>query len=265
MVRKISLRCLDVLGGLSVARKLISLPAAWKRFFWVKTTLKLPNVQCFCGKHKLTPEHALSCAKIRARFTRHDVLVLLIYNMLLNAGVVAAREVLISADSSLKMDIVVYNADGTKMWIDVTVINPLAPSNRKSKNPIEKREKAKIKKYHAEAQVQGVRFIAAAIDVYGMMGKGMLTVLKHIAVSARKTSIYAPDCSEAEWEGKYAYVLKKFVSTTLAYGNHLVVEEAVMSSLRIKGIASGVQRAATLASSAHFWTRASFVRPEVYM
>ena len=85
-----------------------------------------------------------------------------------------------------------------------------------------------------------------------------MDLLKIIARFARSSSPYAPECSEEDWAGRYAFYLKKHVATALAYGNHLMVEEALVRSLKARDIPTAHRTRAVRKTKAHFWTQGSF-------
>ena len=62
--------------------------------------------------------------------------------MLLEAGAIARKEWTIVPDSSRRMDIIVYRPDGSTLWIDVSVVNPLAKTyiKHKTKSAVKMRE-----------------------------------------------------------------------------------------------------------------------------
>ena len=57
------------------------------------------------------------------------------------------------------------------MWIDVSIINPLAPSYLRHKDPRSSREKAKTANWGVHAEQRGVEFIPFIVDVYGGIGE----------------------------------------------------------------------------------------------
>ena len=135
------------------------------------------------------------------------------------------------------------------------MVNPLAKT--KTKSAVKMREDEKRGKYGVQAKNRGIQFIPAVIDVFGDMGKDFLDLLK-IARFARSSSPYAPECSEEDWAGRYAFYLKKHVATVLAYGNHLMVEEALVRSLKARDIPTAHRTRAVRKTKAHFWTQGSF-------
>jgi hypothetical protein len=229
-------------------------------------TLVMPKSACICGERELTPAHALSCKKLRGRFVRHDVLVDLAHSMLKDAGVIACKEVMPIAGSSKRMDIVIYKADGTRIWIDVSVINPEMKSYVNQKRPaVEIREQAKIGKYGKLAKDRGIEFIPACIEVYGNTGSGIDRLLRIIATAACQSHPFQLNKSPANWEGLYRYALKKRFATTLALGNHIMIEEAVLKALPRGGSRmSQAERHRIIEKGyAQLWRKSSFYRSEL--
>jgi hypothetical protein len=205
-------------------------PAAMSTTCKIRTgTLTLPNLVCCCGKTTTSLDHVLSCKKLRGRFTRHDVFVKLLNSMLRDAGCVARKEVRVVGGSQKRMDIVIYLPQGERMWIDVSVVNPEAPTYLGKKDAaVEIREKEKNAKWRKLAKERGIEFIPAVIDIYGGSGAGFESILQYIALKAMSTQTYISTSSPPIWKGMYVSLLRQRLSTTLAYGNYLMIEEACL-------------------------------------
>ena len=63
---------------------------------------------------------------MRGRFFRHDTLVVLLKQAAAKAGIVASIEVT-DVDHSHRIDVVLHFPKG-RVWVDVSVVNPQAPS-----------------------------------------------------------------------------------------------------------------------------------------
>ena len=82
----------------------------------------LPNQPCICTQD-LTLTHALSCRRLRARFTRHDALVTDIHEWLRRRRIHTRKEEYVSDTGQDRIDIWV-RVDGVVRWCDVTVTDP---------------------------------------------------------------------------------------------------------------------------------------------
>ena len=121
---------------------------------------------CPCGTGSPSINHILSCKNLRGRFVRHDVLVNVLVDMLHTIGVTASAEVMILEGSQKRMDIVVTLATG-RVWVDVSVVNPLASTYVNDKTPLVTRQKQKKGKYGNIARERGVRFIPFIVSTFG--------------------------------------------------------------------------------------------------
>ena len=65
-------------------------------------------------------------------------------------------------------------------------------------------------------------------DVYGHAGAGFESILQFIAVKAMGSQAYMATTSPRVWKGRYVSLLRQRLSTTLAYGNFLMIEEACL-------------------------------------
>ena len=82
-----------------------------------------------------------------------------------------------------RMDIVI-TLPTRRVWIDVSVINPLAPSYLRYKDPKTSREKAKTASWGGHAKRTGVELIPFVVDVYGGIGKQAKEWLGDVAKAA---------------------------------------------------------------------------------
>jgi hypothetical protein len=205
-------------------------PAALATTCKIRTgTLTLPNLVCCCGKTSTSLDHILSCKKLRGRFIRHDVIVGLLNSMLRDAGLVARTEVRVIGGTQRRMDIIIYLPQGERMWIDVSVINPEAPSYLgKTDAAVVIREKEKEAKWGKYAKERGIQFIPAVLDVHGNAGAGFESILQFIAAKAMVSQAYMATTDPLTWKARYVSRIRQRLSTTLAYGNYLMIEEACL-------------------------------------
>ena len=225
-------------------------PAALSTICKIRTgTLTLPNLVCCCGKTTTSLDHILSCKKLRGRFVRHDVIVGLLNSMLRDAGVVARTEVYVIGGSQKRMDIVIYQPSGERIWIDVSVVNPEAPSYLgKTDAAVEIRGKEKQAKWSKLAKERGIEFIPAVFDVYGHAGAGLESILQFIATKAMGSQVYTTVTNKPlAWMGMYASLLRQRLASTLGYGNFLMIEEACL--LAHTGLRRGLGQHCTTALS----------------
>ena len=84
------------------------------------------------------------------------------------------------------------------MWIDVSIISPLAPSYLRHKDPKTSRENAKTANWGVHAKQRGVEFIPFIVDVYGGIGEQAKKWLGELAKVAsgqrRKRGGSLPQC-----------------------------------------------------------------------
>ena len=85
-------------------------------------------------------------------------------------GLTATTEVMVVEGKQKRMDIVV-TLPTRRVWIAVSIINPLAPSYLRHKDPKTSREKAKTANWGMHAEQRGVEFIPFIVDVYGGIGE----------------------------------------------------------------------------------------------
>ena len=90
------------------------------------------------------------------------------------------------------------------------------------------REKEKEAKWSKYATERGIQFIPAVFDVYGHSGAGFESILQFIAEKAMGSQAYMATTNPLTWKGMYVSQLRQRLSTTLAYGNFLMIEEACL-------------------------------------
>ena len=194
-------------------------------------TYQMPHKFCKCGKQMLTAEHCLSCKHLRGVIIRHDVLVESLTQMFLAAGKVARSEVRVVAGTQKRMDVVVYSGDSI-LWIDVSVVNPLAPSYiANPKGALKAREQHKIRKWAAHAEQRGYTFLPFVVNVYGGLGGCAINVLQTLARAALENYPYRMAISSVRWLAKFKAEASQRVTANLAFINHLLLEEAKVRAL----------------------------------
>ena len=90
---------------------------------------------------------------------------------------------MILEDSQKRMDVVVTLASG-RVWVDVSVVNPLIDSYLNDKNPLVTRQKQKQAKYGEHARKLRVRFIPFVVSTFGGLGPMATELLQWIAAAA---------------------------------------------------------------------------------
>ena len=188
--------------------------------------------KCACGVAHPTVAHALSCKKLRGRFVRHDVIVNLLAKMCCEAGFTTTTEVMVVEGKQKRMDLVITLPTG-RVWIDVSFVNPLAPSYLSDKDPKATREKAKVTRWGNDARRRGVTFVPFIIDIYGGIGGQAKEWLGEIAKAAairNMVEIDSRDITPATWQGQYRWELVSQIGAAVAHANYCMVEEAALKS-----------------------------------
>jgi hypothetical protein len=191
-------------------------------------TLELPSSLCTCGESSLNPTHVLSCKSLRGVIQRHDTIVALIRSMLRYAGYVVRQEVQVIADTSKRMDLVVYLPTEV-IWLDVSVVNPAKPSYL-GKKATQARAAEKRGKWQKAADASGVIFIPLIFETYGAMGAEVQGLLERIACKAMLNHPYPLGDTAKEWTAKYKAELRVQLAVAIAQANHLLIEEGCMRS-----------------------------------
>ena len=181
--------------------------------------------QCPCGTGSPSITHILSCKFLRGRFVRHDVLVNVLVDMLRAIGVTASTEVMILEGSQKRMDIVVTLATG-RVWVDVSVVNPLIASYVKDTSPLVTREKQKETKYGTHARSERVRFTPFVVSTFGGLGPKAVEFLKWIATEAHGKGLIVANSSAEHAMGQYRWGLTQQVGVAIAHANCCMVQEA---------------------------------------
>ena len=120
---------------------------------------------------------------------RHDQLVQLIARFLKLAGAVVVLEPkhVFSSETGKRPDLQVVLASKVYL-IDVTIVNPTAPSNLRHSQKVlgqaTAAEKIKLRKYEELSAQQNCTFIPFVIEVYGGIGKMAQEFLNEVSVFA---------------------------------------------------------------------------------
>ena len=120
-----------------------------------------------------------------------------------------------------------------RVWIDVSIINPLAPSYLRHKDPKSSREKAKTANWGVHAEQRGLEFIPFLVDVYGGIGeqaKKWLGELARVATRRNMVDIISRDITPDTWQGQFRWELVSQIGAALAHANYCMVEEAAIKS-----------------------------------
>ena len=195
-------------------------------------TAEFKASKCACGEAHPTITHVLSCKKLRGRFVRHDVIVNLLASITRRLGLTAITEVMVVEGKQKRMDIVI-TLPTRRVWIDVSIINPLAPSYLRHKDPKSSREKAKTSNWGAHAEQRGVEFIPFIVDVYGGIGeqaKKWLGELARVAARRNMVDIISRDITPDTWQGQFRWELVSQIGAALAHANYCMAEEAAIKS-----------------------------------
>ena len=184
---------------------------------------------CACGERLPQATHILSCKHLRGRFVRHDVLVSLLAKMCTEAGLVATTEVMVVEGRQKRMDLVITLPTG-RVWIDVSVVNPQAPSYVKDTNPKRTREQAKTAKWQLEAKKKWVQFIPFVVDTFGGLGKQAKDWLGKVAVEGARRKVAYISTSIEHYIGRYKWGLVERIGVAVAHANYCMVQEASIKS-----------------------------------
>jgi hypothetical protein len=145
--------------------------------------------------------------------------------MLRAIGITASAEVMILEGSQKRMDIVVTLASG-RVWVDVSVVNPLITSYLNDKNPLVTRQKQKQEKYGVHARNLRVRFIPFVVSTFGGLGPLAAEFLKWIAVQAFEKGLIVATSGAEHATGQYRWGLTQRVGVAIAHANSCIVQEA---------------------------------------
>ena len=210
-------------------------------------TLNIPLNMCTCGQHTTTFAHLLSCKHLLARTVRHDIIVRMVCNLLISAGKVARTEVRVVNGTQKRMDVVVYTASKT-YWIDVSVVNPMAPSYVKKKDPIKIRENTKRARWQSLAAAQNVEFLPFVLNVFGGLGPSPLSVVQMICSAALRSYPYRRACPPGQWMARHRDSILQRITVAIGHINNLNITEAVTRSqgIRQRKLFKGAMRLANV-------------------
>lgn len=156
---------------------------------------------CICGeangKAGADPLHALSCIKIRRTEVnvRHNNVAQKLYQAAVRAGCIVQKETQ-SWDSQERVDLEIITPAGERLIIDVTVVQPTAPSFSRARDGPHNTtlfaanfaSKQKCAKYSDMTKQQEAEFIAAAAEIFGGLTPATLALAKRICNFATRTS-----------------------------------------------------------------------------
>ena len=188
-------------------------------------TASAPDIsQCPCGTGTPSITHIMSCRNLRGRFVRHDVLVNVLVDMLRAVGITASAEVMILEGSQKRMDVVLTLPTG-RVWVDVSVVNPLIATYINDPSPLRTREKQKVGKWGNKARTNRVRFVPFVVSTFGGMGPQASEFLKFIANEAFQKGLITSTTSMEHALGQYRWGLTQRVGVAVAHANSCLVEE----------------------------------------
>ena len=188
-------------------------------------TASAPDVsQCPCGIGNPSITHMMSCRYLRGRFARHDVIVNVLVDMMRDVGVVASAEVMVLEGSQKRMDVVLMLPTG-RVWIDVSVVNPLIATYITDPSPLDTREKQKVGKWGNLARTQRVRFVPFIVSTFGGLGPKALEFLGFIASEAFQKGLITTSTSMEHAVGQYRAGLAQRVGVAVAHANSCMVGE----------------------------------------
>ena len=188
--------------------------------------------KCACGADSPSITHILSCKHLRGRFVRHDIIVQLLAKICIEAGFTVTTEVMVVEGRQKRMDLVIYTPGG-RVWIDVSIVNPLVKSYIKEKDATKVRETQKIDRWDKDAKRNGTRFIPFIVNTFGGLGpqaKGWLEEIASAAMHRNIADIDSRGISLKAWQGQYRWGLAGRIGAAIAHANYCMVEEAKIKS-----------------------------------
>jgi hypothetical protein len=180
---------------------------------------------CVCGKVSPCATHILSCKRLRGRFVRHDLQVNVLHDMLCEVGCTTSSEVMILEDSQKRMDLVVTMFTG-RLWVDVSVVNPLKDEYVRDKHHLRTRERQKVAKWGEHARRANARFVPFVIDTFGALGEQAKEFLQDIAGKAWERGVIPPSTSVEHAMGQYRFKLTQRLGAAMAHTCSNMIEEA---------------------------------------
>ena len=159
--------------------------------------------------------------------------------MLRTIGVTASAEVMILEGSQKRMDIVITLATG-RVWVDVSVVNPLTSTYLNDKSPLVTRQKQKKSKYGDLARERGVRFIPFIVSTFGGLGPLAAEFLKWVANEAHGKGLIATSSGVEHAVGQYRWGLTQQIGVAIAHANCCMVQEARARAINPKAKTSAL-------------------------
>ena len=158
---------------------------------WLGMTILRPDVKrlrCACARGpELTDVHVLCCGMGQGRTFRHDAIVKTVGEMFNAAGFSCMLEPSgfagLDPESGPDLDVMDYNGYRGSACIDVTVVNPLAPSHVKHAANVDlgtatAAETEKVSKYRSALQGNDRGIVGAALEVLGAFGLGWQRMMR---------------------------------------------------------------------------------------
>ena len=161
---------------------------------------------------------------------RHDGIVDALRSLLAQAGFVVRKEVQCVPNTQKRMDVIVYDGMVT-YWIDVTIVNPLAPSYLTDKDGgLRKKEKQKMAKWkdYARGRLGNTIFMPFALTTMGGLGESADALLEMIAVRAQSTFPYGIGGDPSKWRNNHKLESRKFLARMMAHLIEGSIEEAAV-------------------------------------
>jgi len=147
-----------------------------------------------CGtdlRHEEFDGHVLGCASRKSHnaATRHNRTRQAIATTLRQLGVDLQEEVAITRDK--RMDIVIFNPDGSELWIDLTVFSTDSKTHRTKRRDVLEAaaERKKLATYADESGKQNCEFHALCFDVHGALSPKGTWLISRLAAMAGVASI----------------------------------------------------------------------------
>ena len=192
-------------------------------------TLKITEGLCACGAER-TPIHILSCKKMRGRFVRHDVIVRVLRKLCTEEGLVTTLEEMVIEGRQNRMDLVIHFPTKA-VWVDASVVNPLARTYAKS-DAKKRREREKRGKWGAWAEETGVQFVPFVMDIFGGLGAEAADLMKTLAQEAYLSFPYPTADSMTQWKAVWKRKAAGRLGVALAQCNSGMIVESNIKAVK---------------------------------
>jgi hypothetical protein len=188
---------------------------AVKQRLGLAPTVNMPEMCGRCSKPigPQDPYHPLTCVPDtgRGKTTRHNDLAREIQRAIQDAGGSAELEPKRrDPESKKRVDLDVWLGD-ENLWIDVTCVHALAPSNINRKDPIESAAGFKERKYSnmVERQEGLIKFVPFVTDTYGKLGSEAVEFIDKLATFAQANGRGDADCFRGDLMDRLAICLQQ--------------------------------------------------------